>query len=199
MNKIAKTTFSYFDTGKHPSEEEPERFSHGFVLGLMVELADQYVLTSNRESGFGRYDVMLEPRRLEDMGGIIEFKVQEEDEKELADFAQKILAKIQSDAPTTPLFLPGNRPYRKYGGVPMKPITGKACNQCGVCARECPVGAINAENPSQTNTETCISCMRCLAVCPQNARHISKMLLTAGSLKLKSACSGYKNNELFLP
>ena len=123
----------------------------------------------------------------------------ENDEKELADFAQKILAKIQSDAPTTPLFLPGNRPYRKYGGVPMKPITGKACNQCGVCARECPVGAINAENPSQTNTETCISCMRCLAVCPQNARHISKMLLTADSLKLKSACSGYKNNELFLP
>lgn len=62
MNKVALQTFSYFDSGKKPSEEEPERFYHGFVLGLMVELADKYVLTSNRESGFGRYDVMLEPR-----------------------------------------------------------------------------------------------------------------------------------------
>ena len=60
MNKVALQTFSFFDSGKKPSEEEPERFYHGFVLGLMVELADKYVLTSNRESGFGRYDVMLE-------------------------------------------------------------------------------------------------------------------------------------------
>ncbi len=62
MNKVALQTFSFFDSGKKPSEEEPERFYHGFVLGLMVELADKYVLTSNRESGFGRYDVMLEPK-----------------------------------------------------------------------------------------------------------------------------------------
>ena len=81
MNKIAMATFSYFDTGKNPSEEEPERFYHGFVLGLMVELADQYVLTSNRESGFGRYDVMLEPRRPGDVGIIIEFKVQDKIEE----------------------------------------------------------------------------------------------------------------------
>ncbi len=64
MNKIAMATFSYFDTGKNPSKEEPERFYHGFVLGLMVELADQYVLTSNRESGFGRYDVILEAKKV---------------------------------------------------------------------------------------------------------------------------------------
>lgn len=54
--------FSYFDTGRNSSTEKPEHFYHGFVLGLMVELADQYSITSNRESGFGRYDVMLEPR-----------------------------------------------------------------------------------------------------------------------------------------
>ena len=66
MNKVALQTFSYFDTGKNPSEEEPERFYHGFVLGMMVELADRYVLTSNRESGFGRYDVMLEPKERQD-------------------------------------------------------------------------------------------------------------------------------------
>ena len=61
MNKVAFSTFSYFDTGKKPSQEaEPERFYHGFVLGLMVGLADRYAMNSNRESGFGRYDVMLE-------------------------------------------------------------------------------------------------------------------------------------------
>ncbi|MCI8897814.1 MAG: AAA family ATPase, partial [Lachnospiraceae bacterium] len=63
MNKVALETFSYFDSGKRPSgDTEPERFYHGFVLGLMVDLSDRYSITSNRESGFGRYDVMLEPR-----------------------------------------------------------------------------------------------------------------------------------------
>lgn len=54
MNKVASQTFRYFDTGNQPSESEPERFYHGFVLGLMAELSDRYVITSNRESGFGR-------------------------------------------------------------------------------------------------------------------------------------------------
>ncbi len=62
MNRVSLNMFSYFDTGKNPSGAEPERFYHGFVLGLMVDLQDRYTLTSNRESGFGRYDVMLEPR-----------------------------------------------------------------------------------------------------------------------------------------
>ncbi len=75
MNRIAVTTFSYFDTGKKSSgETEPERFYHGFVLGLMVDLEDRYKITSNRESGFGRYDVMLEPRQASDDAVIIEFK-----------------------------------------------------------------------------------------------------------------------------
>lgn len=63
MNRVSAETFSFFDVGKHPSgHSEPERFYHGFVLGLMVDLQDDYALTSNRESGFGRYDIMLEPR-----------------------------------------------------------------------------------------------------------------------------------------
>ena len=62
MNRVALNTFSYFDTGNRPSGEEPERFYHGFVLGLIVDLQNRYIITSNHESGFGRYDVMLEPR-----------------------------------------------------------------------------------------------------------------------------------------
>ena len=96
MNKVAMTTFSYFDVGKNPSEEEPERFYHGFVLGLMVELSGRYVLTSNRESGFGRYDVMLEPLNPEtDAGVIMEFKVfQPRKEKSLEDTAEAALKQI---------------------------------------------------------------------------------------------------------
>lgn len=62
MNRVAFRVFSYFDTGNTPSGAEPERFYHGFVLGLLVELQNRYIITSNRESGFGRYDVVLEPR-----------------------------------------------------------------------------------------------------------------------------------------
>jgi hypothetical protein len=96
MNKIALATFSSFDTGNKPSEAmEPERFYHGFVLGLLVDLADRYTVTSNRESGFGRYDVMLEPKK-DDDGMILEFKVQDmEDERELADTVKAALQQIE--------------------------------------------------------------------------------------------------------
>lgn len=117
MNKVALQSFSYFDTGKSPSGEEPERFYHGFVLGLMVELADRYVLTSNRESGFGRYDVMLEPKKQSDDAIIIEFKVQEEDEKELADTVQEALRQIEEkayQASLTAKGVPADR-IRRYG------------------------------------------------------------------------------------
>lgn len=96
MNRIALSTFSYFDTGNHPSGSEPERFYHGFVLGIMVELADRYVITSNRESGFGRYDVMLKPRKKEDDAIILEFKVYDpDDEARLEDTVKAALKQIE--------------------------------------------------------------------------------------------------------
>ncbi len=87
MNQVALQTFSFFDTGKHPSDyTEPERFYHGFVLGLIVDLRERYAVTSNRESDFGRYDVMLEPQNEQDPAIILEFKVREPDsEKSLED------------------------------------------------------------------------------------------------------------------
>ena len=97
MNKIALNTFSYFDAGNAPSEKaEPERFYHGFVLGLMVEKNDAYMVRSNRQSGFGRYDVMMEPKDPGDKAVIIEFKVISErsGEKSLADTAQNALEQI---------------------------------------------------------------------------------------------------------
>ena len=77
MNQLVQTLLSSFDTGRKPSATQPERFYHGLVLGLMVDLRDRYVVTSNGESGFGRYDVMLEPRHKNDDAFIFEFKVQD--------------------------------------------------------------------------------------------------------------------------
>ena len=97
MNRVALNTFSFFDSGKKASaENEPERFYHGFVLGLIADLEERYTITSNRESGFGRYDVMLEPKTASDDGIILEFKVQDrEEEKSLEDTVQAALKQIE--------------------------------------------------------------------------------------------------------
>lgn len=98
MNDLSVSMFSSFDTGKKPSEKtEPERFYHGFVLGLLVDLRDRYAVTSNRESGFGRYDVLLEPLDKEkDDAMIFEFKVIDKDEEnKLEDTVAAALKQIE--------------------------------------------------------------------------------------------------------
>jgi len=96
MNRVSCEIFSFFDTGKKQSgKAEPERFYHGFVLGLMVELGSRYMITSNRESGFGRYDIMLEPKQENDHAIIIEFKVlNPKKESSLEDTVQAALKQI---------------------------------------------------------------------------------------------------------
>ena len=119
MNRVALRTFSYFDTGRKPSEEEPERFYHGFVLGLLVELANRYMITSNRESGFGRYDVVLEPKKPnEDDAIILEFKVLDPtEEHSLEDTVKQALKQIEEKKYEVSLLergIPRER-IRKYG------------------------------------------------------------------------------------
>lgn len=97
MNRVALNTFSYFDTGINPSREEPERFYHGFVLGLIVDLRGRYMISSNRESGFGRYDVILEPANPQkDDAIILEFKVRNiRREETLEETVQAALRQIE--------------------------------------------------------------------------------------------------------
>lgn len=96
MNRMTRDIFSYFDTAGDSGHTEPERFYHGFVLGLMVDLSDRYRITSNRESGFGRYDIMLTPRKPDLDAVIIEFKVfSQRREKSLEETAQNALKQIE--------------------------------------------------------------------------------------------------------
>lgn len=118
MNDITEHVFSYFDTGRKPSKKTPENFYHGFVLGLLVTLRDQYDIKSNRESGFGRYDIRLEPKDKSKDAIIIEFKVlSQRREKDLEECVANALKQIEDNNYAAELIEKGfpRERIRKYG------------------------------------------------------------------------------------
>ncbi|MCD7717365.1 MAG: ATP-binding protein [Lachnospiraceae bacterium] len=117
MEKVTLRTFSFFDVGGASSESEmAEQFYHGFTLGLIADLNTTHILTSNRESGFGRYDVSIEPLDKKQDGIIIEFKVFDPKKEEtLNDTAKRALDQIRDRKYETDLKARGIHKVRKYG------------------------------------------------------------------------------------
>ena len=120
-----------------------------------------------------------------------------QDEAQLAAFGARIAAKLEQGDLAAP-HTPGNRPYKEWAGVPTAPQATEACNACGTCARECPAGAISADHPAQTDAARCITCMRCVAVCPQKARALPAPVLQMLGQKLAPFMEKRQENELYL-
>ena len=119
-----------------------------------------------------------------------------DDEQMLRQFGADIMRKAQGDSGIIPQ-VPGNRPYKQGGKVP-QPKGRRGCNRCGVCARQCPANAIPLADPITVDTEKCISCMKCVSVCPTRARGIGAMMTLIATQALKKVCATRKENELFI-
>ena len=117
-----------------------------------------------------------------------------EDEVQLKEWSEKLKEKAEQGGEIT---FPGNRPYKKYGALPMVP-KAKSCQGCGKCVSICPVGAIPADQPNETIAEKCITCMACVATCPMQARALNPVALAGAKAMLKKALEGRKENELFV-
>lgn len=112
----------------------------------------------------------------------------------LRQFGQQIADRLGTENHPT---IPGSRPYKKASSG-MSPTTGKACNRCGLCARQCPAGAIAEADPTRVDTSLCIGCMRCVANCTLKAKQLPVAKRTPVKSLLSLVASGRKEPELFL-
>lgn len=114
----------------------------------------------------------------------------------LGDFVSKVVAKTENEV--TAVKMPGNRMYRKYTGVGVRPSSSKKCEGCGTCAAECPTHAIDPGDPHKADENLCISCMRCVSMCPFEIRKLPLAAQLATSAFLLKACAGKKEPKFYI-
>ena len=120
-----------------------------------------------------------------------------DDQHQLADFAHKVAAKLQTD-PVALTGIPGNHPYKEWQQMPVTPVASEACNACGICAATCPPQAIDRDEPQATDAAKCILCLRCTVVCPQQARALPAQAQAVLAQKLGALQDIHKENEFFI-
>ncbi len=116
------------------------------------------------------------------------------DAAKLKGFLKELMAKESF----TTVAMPGSHDYKKYDGLPFHPVSGKECSGCGTCAQECPTGAIDPGDPMKPDPAKCISCMRCISVCPFEVRHLPRAMKLAAAASLKVMCAGRKEPKVYI-
>ncbi|MGN0417427.1 4Fe-4S binding protein [Anaerostipes faecalis] len=120
------------------------------------------------------------------------------DEKNLKEIGAKIVQKLSGSLDNSQFTIPGNRPYKKAGGGGLVPKATSACVSCGLCAAQCPAGAIDKDNVKTADKNKCISCMRCVVKCPHKARKVNGAMVAVASMAIKKECSIRKECECYL-
>ena len=112
------------------------------------------------------------------------------DFQKIKEFSQHCLKNLQQgiSADARSVSLPGNRPYKTPGSIPLKVVTSSRCKECGACIKACPAGAIPADNPHVTDFEKCIHCARCIQICQEHARHFDGLLYKVAAWKFGRKC-----------
>ncbi len=118
-----------------------------------------------------------------------------EDLSEIKRFAEKSAELVATGFGE--IALPGNRPYKVPGGIPIWPTASKKCTACGACARLCPTGAIDSASPKGVDKTKCIKCGRCIVVCPTKARRFYGLKYSLAAARFNSAFAARRANEVW--